>query len=468
MENDDKSGQTGNERAGGGWRLGIPKFLRPARHAERLPEAEVKRLYPRFRWRILEATFLGYSMFYLVRNNLAVVAKDMDVALGYTHTQIGMITAVTALCYGLSKFLMGSISDRSDPRKFMSLGLLLTAVCNFAFGSMSSFPVHLFLWSLNGFIQGMGWAPCGRSMGHWFSVKERGLTFSIWNTSHNLGGGIAGVLAAWAVIRFGGWQYAFYIPGLISAIGAGYLFLRLMDTPQSKGLPSIEEYKDDFTQHEREHGTIEKELSTKELFIDNVLKNKYIWLLAFANFFAYVTRYSMWDWGPMYLREVKGAGITGGGIAVMVQNFGAIPSTIFFGWVSDKLSGRRGMVATLCMVPVVAAFLGLIINPAGYLWLDMVFLSIIGCFIYPVINLFTIMALDFTSKKAIGTAAGFIGLFGYIGRATQAVGFGAISEEYGQVHGQAAAWNLVLYLIVGCGLMCIAILTFMWNSKPRA
>ena len=47
-------------------------------------------------------------------------------------------------------------------------------------------------------------------------------------------------------------------------------------------------------------------LSTRELFVDNVLKNKFVWLLAFANFFAYITRYSMLDWGPTYLRDVKG------------------------------------------------------------------------------------------------------------------------------------------------------------------
>lgn len=468
MSSEKPNPETGPEQEPKKFKFGIPKFLKPAPHAERLPADEVKRLYPKFRWRILEATFLGYSMFYLVRNNLAVVAKDMDTALGYTHTQIGIITAFTALSYGLSKFVMGSVSDRSNPKKFMALGLLMTAVCNFAFGSVMTFPAHLFLWSLNGFIQGMGWAPCGRSMGHWYSTKERGLTFSIWNTSHNLGGGIAGVVAAWAVVQFGGWQYAFYIPGAIAAVGALYLYLRLVDTPQSVGLPSIEEYKDDYTDYEREHGTVEKELTTKELFLDNVLLNKYVWLLALANFFAYVTRYSMWDWGPMYLREVKGASIGGGGIAVMVQNFGAIPSTIFLGWISDKLAGRRGMVAALCMMPVVMAFVGLIINPAGFLWLDMVFLSLIGCFIYPVINFFTIMALDFTSKKAIGTAAGFIGLFGYIGRASQAVGFGAIAEHYGNVHGQAAAWNLVLWLIVGCGVACIGILGFLWNTKPKA
>ena len=140
--------------------------------------------------------------------------------------------------YGLSKFLMGAVSDRSDPRRFMSAGLLLTALCNFAFGASTNYHLHFWLWALNGFFQGMGWPPCGRVMGHWFSESERGLTLSIWNTSHNIGGGIAGILAAWAVTTFGGWQYAFFVPGLIALVGSFYLLARLRDTPQSVGAAS--------------------------------------------------------------------------------------------------------------------------------------------------------------------------------------------------------------------------------------
>jgi OPA family glycerol-3-phosphate transporter-like MFS transporter len=378
-----------------------------------------------------------------------------------------MITAVTAISYGLGKFLMGSISDRSNPRKFMALGLMMTGICNLVFGSAATYPIHLMLWTMNGFIQGMGWGPCGRSMGHWFSVRERGLTFSIWNTSHNVGGGLAGAITAWAVITFGGWEYGFYVPGIIALIGSVYLFARLRDTPQSVGLPPIEEYKNDYTEYELEHGLEEEELSTKELFLKHVLMNKYIWLLAIANFFAYIARYGMMDWGPMYLREVKGGTLATGGIAILVQEFGGIPSTILLGWLSDKLKGRRGLVAIFSMGGVIVAFIGLIMNPPGNLWLDMFFLAMIGCFIYPVINLFTIMALDFTGKKAIGTAAGFIGLFGYIGRTTQAIGFGSIAQHMGASHGAHAAWNLVLWLLVGCGVLCIGVLTFVWNAKPR-
>jgi len=448
--------------------LSVFKWFAPAPHIERLPDDEVKRVYPRFRWQILESTFLGYAMYYLVRNNVGIVAKDMKDTLGYDDAMLGDILAATAISYGIGKFLMGALSDRSNPRVFMGVGLLLTALCNFAFGASTSYSMHLSLWIVNGLFQGMGWPPCGRSMGHWFSEKERGLTFSIWNTSHNVGGGIAGVLAGYAVEYTGYWQNAFFVPGVLAAIGSLYLLWRLRDTPQSVGLPPIEEFRDDYTDTERIHGVNESNLSFYDLFITNVLAHKWIWLLAIANFFAYITRYAMIDWGPLYLQEVKGAKVSEGGIGVFLLEWGGIPSTIFLGWISDKLGGRRGMIAALCMLPIIAAYAIIYLIPPGYLALDMLMLIVIGFFIYPVINLITIMALDLTSKKAIGTAAGFIGLLGYMGRTTHAKGFGAMLKHYKEVYDVPTAWNYVIGATLASTVIAFVLLLFTWKIKPRA
>jgi len=445
----------------------LRRVFAAAPHVPRVSDDQVRHLYPKYRWQILESTFIGYGMFYLVRNNLSVVAKDMQETLHYQHAMIGSLLAVTAASYGLGKFLMGVVSDRCNPRTFMACGLLLTALCNFAFGGVANYTLHLCLWALNGFVQGMGWPPCGRSMGHWFSERERGLTFSIWNTSHNVGGGIAGVVAAWAALHYGGWQYAFFFPGVLAAVGALYLLVRLRDTPQSVGLPPIEEFKNDFPQGATPEAG-ERELTTRELLFGYVLFNPYVWVLALANLFAYIARYSMLDWGPMYLREVKNATLSGGGVAVLVLEFGGIPSTILLGWVSDRVGGRRGMVAVLCLLPILAAFTGILFTPAGYLWVDMTLLCVIGFFVYPVINLIVIQALDLTSKKAIGTAAGFIGLFGYVGRTVQAEGFGRLLHHLKAIHGNETAWEVVIGCILGCTLMATVLLAFTWKLKPRA
>jgi len=448
----------------------LRRFFAPPPPAPRLPPDVVNRVYPSYRWRALEATFIGYALYYIVRGNtVGVVTDEMKVSLGYTREMIGNISAVTALTYGLSKFLMGSVSDRSDPRRFMSVGLLLTAMCNFAFSASTSYNVHLWLWGLNGFFQGMGWPPCGRVMGHWFSESERGLTFSIWNTSHNLGGGIAGIIAAEAVVRFGGWQYAFFVPGVIASIGAVHIYARLRDTPQSVGLPPIEEYKNDFPKHGIPEEELERRLSYRELLLDKVLLNPYVWLLAFANFFAYIARYGMIDWGPQLLREVKHVTLKEGSYVQMAIEFGGIPSTIFFGWVSDRIGGRRGLVAAVCMLPIVIAY-AVIVSAIGNpnTSLDYTMFVTIGFFIYPVINLITIAALDNVSKTAIGTAAGFIGLFGYIGKMVESKGIGRFVDNYSESLGLERAWTLALYGVLASAIISMLLLALTWKRKPRA
>jgi OPA family glycerol-3-phosphate transporter-like MFS transporter len=135
-------------------------------------------------------------------------------------------------------------------------------------------------------------------------------------------------------------------------------------------------------------------------------------------------------------------------------------STVLMGWLSDKAGGRRGMVSLLCMVPVFLAFGGILYAPPGMLWLDLTLFGIIGFFIYPPVMLLPVMGLDFTSKKAIGTAAGFIGLFGYLGRTAQGKGIGTLAERYG--------WNAAFYGILASTLMGILLLSWTWKLKPRA
>jgi OPA family glycerol-3-phosphate transporter-like MFS transporter len=351
---------------------------------------------------------------------------------------------------------MGTWSDQSNPRYFMPLGLLLTALCNFVFAGVSSYPAHLALWTLNGLVQGMGWGPCGRSLGHWFSIRERGTVFAFWNIAHNVGGGLAGLIAAYSTVLLG-WRSAFYVPGILATLCAVYLILRLRDTPQSVGLPPIQEYRNDYPV--AGNGDSERELSTRELLVNYILKNRYLWLFACANFCVYIARYSMLDWGPTYLKEVRHASLGEGGISTALLEFSGVVSTIIMGWLSDKVGGRRGMISLLCMIPVFFSFIGIIYAPDNKLWLDLVLFGVIGFFIYPPVMLLGVTALDFSSKKAVGSAAGFVGLFGYLGRTIEGKGIGELAERYG--------WNTALAAIVISTFLGILLLSLTWKLSPR-
>lgn len=434
----------------------VLQWFRPAPPIPRLPEAEINRLYPRFRWQVFEAAFMAYAMFYLVRNNFSPVQKEIGEALHYTKSMLGDIIAGTSIAYGIGKFVMGYFADRSDARKYMAVGMLLTAGLNFLFSATHSFGIHFWLWTLNGFVQGMGYGPCTRGLAHWYSAKERGKIFGVWNISHNVGGGIAGYLAAICAGHWG-WQSAFYVPGIITTIGSIYLFWRMRDTPQSVGLPAVEEYKNDWPPNEKEEH--ERELSAKELLLKYIFPNKMLWILALANVFVYIARYAMVDWGPTYLKEVKGASLTEGGFSTLVIEFAGGAGMLTMGWLSDKLGGRRARVSVMAMIPLLIAFYCIIIVPAEKLWIDMVLFGIIGFCVYVPVMFSGVMSLDLTSKKAVGTAAGFVGFFGYVGRTIEGKGIGWVTQHFG--------WNAALWGVLGCTAIGIILLAFLWNVRPR-
>ena len=188
-------------------------LLRPAPAAPALPAERIDPEYRRLRWQVFTGIFVGYAAFYLVRKNFALALPDiLKEHPEYSKAALGSAMTGLSVAYGVSKFIMGSVSDRSNPRWFMTIGLLLTAGVTFAFGTIpaiyGSLTAIIALQTLNGWFNGMGWPPCGKTMVHWWSTRERGLTVSLWNVAHNIGGGLVAKLALVGVLAlaavFGG------------------------------------------------------------------------------------------------------------------------------------------------------------------------------------------------------------------------------------------------------------------------
>lgn len=431
-------------------------FLKPAPHIGRLPKDKVDSAYKRYRIQMFISIYLGYAVYYFVRSNFSIAKNYMITQLGFTKTELGFIASGLGIAYGLSKFIMGSFSDRSNPRYFLGIGLILSGIANIFMGMTASIPILFVLWTLNGWFQGMGWPPCGRVMTHWFSDKERGVKMSIWNTAHNIGGALIATVAVIGVTVFSGsYKGAFLLPGII-AIVTGVLFMIFAkDTPQSVGLPPIEEYKNDYPKFDVEVEDAEKELTAKEIFFKYVLNNKFLWMIAMANLFVYLVRYGVLNWAPVYLKEMRGFDAKEAGLAFALFEYAAIPGTIIVGWISDKVfHGRRAPAGVFCMLGVaVATFIYwkstsmLAINIA---------LASIGALIYGPVMLIGVAALDLVPKKAGGTAAGFTGLFGYMGGSVLAeILLGAIVDKYG--------WDGGFMVLVAASILSVVFLAFTWN-----
>ncbi len=398
-------------------------IFKPKAHIERLPSDKIDSVYSRLRWQLFIGIFVGYAGYYLVRKNFSL-AMPYLIEQGFSRGDLGVALAAVSIAYGLSKFLMGSVSDRSNPRYFLSGGLLMSALVMFCFGFMpwatGSITAMFILLFINGWVQGMGWPACGRTMVHWWSRKERGEIVSVWNVAHNVGGGLIGplfILGLWAFND--DWRTAFYVPAFFATLVAIFIWLTVRDTPQSCGLPAIEEHKNDYPDdYDKSHET---EMTAKEIFFKYVFANKLLWSIAIANAFVYLIRYGVLDWAPVYLKEAKEFSVDKSSWAYFLYEWAGIPGTLLCGWISDKLfKGRRAPAGILFMVLVTFAVLVYWFNPAGNPTIDMMALIAIGFLIYGPVMLIGLYALELAPKKAAGTAAGLTGLFGYLGGAVAA------------------------------------------------
>ena len=437
----------------------MASFLAPpaARPAQTGPEADAK--YKKLRWQVFIGIFIGYAGFYLVRKNFSM-AIPMLAPFGFEKGELGIVLSMNAIAYGFSKFVMASISDRSNAQRFLPLGLVCTAISMLfmivpvqwlgAEHKGAAIALMAVLNFLVGWFNGMGWPPCGRVMTHWFSIKERGTWMSFWNCAHNVGGALVGPMAVYGAMWFGSWFYGantdyyfligtYAFPAAVAVLVAVLAYLMIRDTPQSCGLQSIEEWSGHAAKNYSKAD--EKALSVSEIF-KTVLSNKLLWYIAFANAFVYMVRYGCLDWAPTILKE-QGVDLKEAGWAYFAYEMAAIPGTIFCGWLSDKVFQGRRALPTIIFMALVAVAIVVYWQFFNNFTVVICCLIAIGFLIYGPVMLIGVQALDLAPKNAAGTAAGLTGFMGYVlGTAILAnVVIGYVAENAGW------DWTFILLLI---------------------
>ena len=436
----------------------ISDVFKPAPHiAEIKDEAEVNVLYSYWRIRILYSMFVGYALYYFTRKSFTYAMPGLIADLGYDKTQLGIVGSVLYVTYGVSKFASGILSDRSNSRYFMALGLILTGICNIFFGFSSSIFMFALFWGLNGWFQGLGWPPCARFLTHWYSHSERGSWWSTWNVSHNVGSIIIPWLVGIVSQRYG-WRYGMFAPGIICILGGFFLINRLRDTPQSLGLPPVEKFRNDYGDSGIVQGE-EKELTTKQILFEYVLQNKFIWLLAFSYFFVYAVRTGINDWTAIFLHQSKNYSEIMANGCVSFFEVGGFCGSLCAGWVSDKLFGaKRGPVNVIFALGTLVSILAFWYVPEGFPWLDYAALFMIGFCIFGPQMLIGVAAAESSHKKAAATSTGFVGFFAYIGAAAAGC-IGKITDVYG--------WEAFFWVLIPCCIISVLALIPTWNVQDK-
>ncbi|MDA0986850.1 MAG: MFS transporter [Bacteroidetes bacterium] len=413
-----------------------------------------------WRYRIFGVTWLLYAGYYLCRKNYAVAQPVFMQEFGWNEHQVGIIISTYLTMYAAGQFISGPLGDRYGARRIIIIGLSLSVMANLLFSQVSSILLMAVLMGINGLAQSTGWPNSMKTMSNWFSLHERGRMMAWWGTNYQIGDIVSTALAAF-IISFATWHEAFWIPS-IGLVVVGVVFLwGQRNRPEDAGLPSIIEYleQEPSEKDKKIEPVIEMEYSLKDI-LKEVLWNKYIWNLGFSYFFLKLVRYTFLFWLSTYLVQVIGFRADKAGYMSVIFPLAGFLGTVAAGYSSDKFfSARRGPVSVIMLLMLLISIYAYSLFAAhpilGPLVLGFIGFNTFG----PDTLISATAAMDFGTRKASSTAAGFINGLGSIGAALSGVLVAWISVEYG--------WSAVFYFLMVATVACIILQFFMWNAQGK-
>lgn len=455
-------------------------FFRPAPHRPVTGTREEQAaVYRRSRQYAVGVMVVVYGLYYVCRLSLNVMKKPI-VDSGYLNTQeLGYIGSALFFAYAVGKCANGFLADRCDIRKFMSFGLFVSALANFALGFRMPALLFAVLWGINGYAQSMGAPASVVGLARWFCNRERGTYYSVWCTSHNLGEAMTFVLTSLVVTSFG-WRWGFVGASLFGLLGVVLAWLFYRDSPQSQGLPPIMEWSGETPQpqYAKEHASVWAGQKA-------VLANWAVWMIALASAFIYVARYAINSWGIYFLEMKKGYTNLEASSIISVNAICGLVGTLFCGVISDKLfGGRRNTPALIAGVMNTVALGLFLLVPGAHKSLDVLAMVLFGTSI-GVLFCFLggLMAVDVAPKNAAGAALGVVGIASYLGAGIQDIVSGYLIKSQGVMEGgkqvyefahSHVRWNGSEYAVdhialfwIGASLLSVLCALTVWKVKPK-
>ena len=389
--------------------------------ADKVPEDKVMDTYKVLRNRTFWGATIAYSLYYVCRMSINVVKQPLIDEGILSAGQLGLIGSALLFVYAVGKFLNGFIADYCNIRRFMALGLFISAVVNLLMGALRLFtsmiPATLvficfaILWGINGWMQSMGSAPGVISLSRWFPRSQRGSFYSIFSSSPYIGEFISyNVLAV--VVGWLGWQSGFIMAALAGLAGSLIILLFVSDTPESKGLPSIQKISGEALA--KEDGMPTKDLQKM------VLKHPGIWVIAISSAFIYITKYAVAGWGVLFLQKARGFDLAEASQVIAFSAVFGVLGTVLAGWLSDKVfNGDRVKPAVLSGI-ISTSSLILFLFVGGSFLLNIFYVSLFSLSVGVLYCIVAgLMAVDIVPRKATGAALGVVGISSYVAAGLQ-------------------------------------------------
>jgi MFS transporter, ACS family, hexuronate transporter len=393
-----------------------------------------------YRWTICTLLFLATTINYVDRQILSLVKPILDVELGWSNEEFGIVNAVFQGTYGFGLLFFGWFVDRYGSKVGYAVSIVAWSFAAMGHSVVSTVTGFMIARAALGVSEGGNFPSAIKATAQWFPKRERAYATSIFNAGTNVGAILAPAIVPWIAYSYG-WQMAFVFAGIAGLLWL-FLWIPLYNKPEnSKRLDPAERA---YIESDREEAN-----ETQKVSWGRLLRYRQTWSFIVAKFMTDPVWWFFLIWLPDYFKKTRGLDIKESWIHLVTIYVIVTILSIFGGWVIGYLNKmgwsitrarKTGMfVFALCVIPIfLVAQLGewgavLLIGLAGaahQAWSA---------------NLYTTVS-DMFPKKAVASVIGIGGMAGATGGMLFPIFSGRLLDNF-TAAGNVTAGYTVLFTI---------------------
>ena len=407
----------------------------------------------KYRWTICSLLFFATTVNYLDRQVLSLLKPTLEEQFGWSNSDYANIASVFQFTYAISMLFAGRIIDKLGTKWGYAWALIIwsvgAAIHGFAipigesistclgWAGIVAVPVSIagFMFSrmILGFGESGNFPAAIKATAEYFPKKERSLATGIFNSGANVGAILAPLTVPWIATKWG-WEYAFFIIGVVGFLWLIFWFMFYEKPETQKRLSAaelvyIQEGVDENKNTINGNGT-EKTSWTK------LLGYKQTWAFTVGKFLTDGVWWFFLFWLPAYLKDQYH--MTGTAIILPLSLLYSMTmiGSIGGGWFPmyfinkgfTPYDGRMKAMLLIACIPLVV----LAAQPLGHIsfWMPVILIGI-GASAHQAwsANLFTTVS-DMFPKKSIASVVGIGGMAGGLGGVIVTKSGGALFDHY--------------------------------------
>ncbi|NKI21027.1 MFS transporter [Paenibacillus dendritiformis] len=385
--------------------------------------------------------FLGWISIYATRSVLNPVMDNIQAEFGLSASQLGLISSIFFIGYAGLNVPSGILGDKIGKKKVLVPGVILFGIFAAVTGMMPTFALFMTTWLLVGIFQGFYYGPQYGLSSEAIPKKHITVGSAIINSGMAFGLSLGYFISSYTVGTLGmSWRAPFYIIAVPVVLAGIAMWIVIKDKPKAK-----------------EQGTDEKapqKLKLKELFSKNLIFAYITIFCAIYAFFVVVT------WIPYYLQHARGIEGTEVAVVSSLVPWAAIPGSLLFSWIADKMGTRRPVLLVMLPLSIIA-----IISIVAFDNMWVLYMALIGYGIFGKIStnpVLVAVVADNAPKHALSTAFGLYNFIGMCGSILAPYITGFLTDATGSLN--AGFYFAGFLLVIGT----VSVLFIKEDNRPNA